>query len=106
MASDTEGSDAEQEEVQVDPRFYTLEQTARYLNVSRPQVYALVRAGELPAIKIGGRGVWRVDKRQLEDYIEGLLEETREWALAHPLSKERSDNANEGPNDPPTEDGR
>jgi excisionase family DNA binding protein len=43
----------------VEPRFFTLDQTARYLNVSHPQVYALVRSGELPAIKIGGRGVWR-----------------------------------------------
>ena len=37
--------------------------TARYLNVSRPQAYALVRSGELPAIKLGGRGVWRRDSR-------------------------------------------
>ena len=59
----------DQEEVQVDPRFYTLEQTARYLNVSRPQVYSLVRSGELPAIKLGGRGVWRVDRHQLDVYI-------------------------------------
>jgi excisionase family DNA binding protein len=44
----------------VEPRFYTLEQTASYLNVSVPQVYSLVRSGRLPAIKIGGRGVWRV----------------------------------------------
>ena len=89
MTSDTEGSPAEQEEVQVDPRFYTLEQTARYLNVSRPQVYSLVRSGELPAIKLGGRGVWRVDRHQLDVYIERLLEQTREWALSHPLSQER-----------------
>jgi excisionase family DNA binding protein len=40
-----------------EPRFFTLEQTAAYLNVSVAQVYALVRSGGLPAIKIGGRGV-------------------------------------------------
>ena len=62
---------------------------ARYLNVSRPQVYSLVRSVEVPAIKLGGRGVWRVDRRQLDDYIERLLEQTREWALSHPLSQER-----------------
>ena len=89
MASETGGSGIEEEEVQVDPRFYTLEQTARYLNVSRPQVYSLVRSGELPAIKLGGRGVWRVDRHQLDVYIERLLEQTREWALSHPLSQER-----------------
>lgn len=72
----------------IEPRFYTLDQTARYLNVSRPQVYALVRSGELPAIKIGGRGVWRVDRHQLGTYIERLLNETREWAMANPLAKD------------------
>ena len=38
-------------------RYLKLEDVATYLSVSVPQVYALVRSGELPAIKIGGRGV-------------------------------------------------
>ncbi|MDP9068869.1 MAG: helix-turn-helix domain-containing protein [Actinomycetota bacterium] len=59
---------------------------AIYLSVSVPQVYSLVRSGELPAIKIGGRGVWRVDRRQLDEYIERLHEQTQEWARAHPLN--------------------
>ncbi len=79
--------ETDQGDIQVEPRFFTLEQTASYLNVSPSQVYALVRSGELPAIKLGGRGVWRVDRRQLEEYIERLLEETRQWALAHPLAR-------------------
>jgi excisionase family DNA binding protein len=70
----------------VEPRFLTLEDVATYLSVSVPQVYALVRSGELPAIKIGGRGVWRVDKAQLESYVERLHEQTQEWAKAHPLN--------------------
>lgn len=70
----------------VEPGFLTLEDVARYLNVSVPQVYALVRSRELPAIKIGGRGVWRVGKQQLQDYIERLHRETQEWAKAHPLN--------------------
>jgi hypothetical protein len=37
-------------------------------------------------VKIGGRGVWRVDRRRLEDYIERLHEETEEWARNHPLN--------------------
>jgi Helix-turn-helix domain len=40
-------------------------------------VYSLVRSGDLRAVKIGGRGVWRVDRRRLEEYIERLHEETR-----------------------------
>jgi excisionase family DNA binding protein len=70
----------------VEPRFYTLEDVATILNVRVAQVYALVRSGDLPAIKLGGRGVWRVDRIQLEEYIERMHAKTREWALAHPLS--------------------
>ena len=69
-----------------EPRFLKLEDVATYLSVSVPQVYALVRSGELPAIKIGGRGVWRVDKGELDAYLEGLKEQTAAWAKAHPLN--------------------
>jgi excisionase family DNA binding protein len=69
-----------------EPGFLTLEDVARYLNVSVPQVYALVRSRELPAIKIGGRGVWRVGRQQLQEYIDRLHRETQEWAKAHPLN--------------------
>lgn len=70
----------------VEPRFYTLEDVATILNVRVAQVYALVRSGELPAIKLGGRGVWRVDRLQLEEYIERMHERTRQWAIDHPLT--------------------
>lgn len=70
----------------VAPRFMTLEDVAAYLAVSVPQAYALVRSGQLPAIKIGGRGIWRVDKAQLEAYVDRLHEETGKWAKDHPLS--------------------
>ena len=74
----------------VEPRFYRLEDVATILNVRVAQVYALVRSGDLPAVKLGGRGVWRVDRNQLEGYIERLHDETREWAKAHPLSGSES----------------
>ena len=38
------------------PRFLTLADVAEVLNTSSAQVYALVRRGDLEAIKIGGRG--------------------------------------------------
>jgi excisionase family DNA binding protein len=69
----------------VEPRFYTLEDVATILNVRVAQVYALVRSGELPAVKLGGRGVWRVDRLQLETYIERMHEQTADWARKHPL---------------------
>ncbi len=68
------------------PRYLKLEDVAAYLSVSVPQVYSLVRAGELPAIKIGGRGVWRVDRHKLDAYLEELEQETAKWAKAHPLN--------------------
>jgi len=70
----------------VQPRFWTLDAVAKYLSVSQPQVYALVRSGELPAIKLGGRGVWRVDSHKLDEYLDRLAEETAVWAKAHPLN--------------------
>jgi excisionase family DNA binding protein len=70
----------------VAPRFLTLDEVAVYLAVSVPQAYALVRSGQLPAIKIGGRGIWRVDKAQLEAYVDRLHEETEKWAKDHPLT--------------------
>lgn len=69
-----------------EPRYLRLEDVATYLSVSVPQVYALVRSGDLPAIKIGGRGVWRVDKGKLDAYLENLEAQTAEWAKHHPLN--------------------
>lgn len=61
----------------MEPRFLPLTDVAEYLNVSSAQAYALVRTGELPAIKVGGRGQWRVEKSQLEEYINRMYAETR-----------------------------
>lgn len=59
-------------------RFLTLADVTEVLNISMPQAYALVRSGELPAIQIGGRGVWRVEADKLEQYIERMYVQTRE----------------------------
>ena len=68
-----------------DPRFLTLTDVAEVLNTSSAQVYALVRRGDLPAIKIGGRGQWRVERDRLEAYIERMYRQTREFIDAHPF---------------------
>ncbi len=52
------------------PRFLTLADVAEVLNVTVRQVYALVRSGDLRGIQIGGRGQWRVEHVELEDYIQ------------------------------------
>ena len=70
------------------PRFLLLADVAEILNTSVAQVYALVRRGELPAIKLGGRGQWRVESEQLEDYIRSLYEETKEFVRNHPFAED------------------
>lgn len=67
------------------PRFLQLADVAEILNISSAQVYALVRGGDLPAIKIGGRGQWRVEASVLEDYIQRMYADTREFVQNHPL---------------------
>lgn len=53
----------------LNPRFLTLADVAEVLNVTVRQVYALVRTGDLRGIQIGGRGQWRIEAVELEDYI-------------------------------------
>ena len=50
-------------------RFIPLTEVSEILDISSAQAYALVRSGDLPAIKVGGRGQWRVETTALEDYI-------------------------------------
>ncbi len=60
------------------PRFLTLTDVAETLNVSLSQVKALVRSGDLQGVKLGGRGVWRVEGSELEAYIQRMYTQTRE----------------------------
>jgi excisionase family DNA binding protein len=65
-------------------RFLTLNDVAEILNISLSQTYALVRSGELEAIKIGGRGQWRVERTKLETYIERMYDQTKQFVSEHP----------------------
>jgi excisionase family DNA binding protein len=47
-------------------------EVAAVLNVTVSQVYTLMRSGELPALKIGRKGVWRVSREALEAYLAEL----------------------------------
>jgi excisionase family DNA binding protein len=69
------------------PRFLTLADVAEILNTSSAQVYALVRRKELRAVKIGGRGQWRVQQVDLEAYIERLYAETEKYVDEHPFAE-------------------
>ena len=69
----------------MDKRFILLSDVADVLNISAAQAYALVRSGELPAIKVGGRGQWRVEAAVLERYIQDAYARTKEFVTTHPF---------------------
>ena len=57
-------------------RFLTLTDVAEILNTSSAQAYALVKRRELRALKMGGRGQWRVEATELENYIQRMYDDT------------------------------
>lgn len=57
-------------------RFVPLSDVAEMLSISASQAYALVRSGDLRAIKVGGRGQWRVEISEIESYIDRSYEAT------------------------------
>jgi len=75
----------------VAPRFLTLADVAETLNISAAQAYALVRSGDLKAIKVGGRGQWRVEADALESYISRMYAETEEFVRTHPFARDDED---------------
>ena len=68
-------------------RFLSLPDVAEILRISVAQVYALVRRGDLPAIKIGGRGQWRVESTALEAYIADAYASTKDFIANHPFAE-------------------
>ena len=81
------------------PRFLTLADVAEVLNTSTAQVYALVRRGDLVAIKIGGRGQWRVEAAKLEEYIARAYRDAADFVQAHPFSEAEERDADLVPED-------
>lgn len=73
------------------PRFLLLSDVAEVLNTSSTQVYALVRTGELPAIKIGGKGQWRVEASELERFIARMYDQTRDFVSTHQFGRSAAD---------------
>jgi excisionase family DNA binding protein len=66
-------------------RFVPLSEVCEVLDISSAQAYALVRSGELPAIKVGGRGQWRVETAELESYIQRMYARTAEMVRSGDL---------------------
>lgn len=57
-------------------KFMTLDDVQWILAISRSQAYALVRSGQLRAIRVGGRGQWRIELDELDAYIARAYEAT------------------------------
>jgi excisionase family DNA binding protein len=81
-------------------RFLLLDGVAVELSTSKAQVYAMVRSGELPAIKVGGRGQWRVERTKLEGYIAKAYTDTATWVQDNPFG-----NADVDPDDVDRDEG-
>jgi excisionase family DNA binding protein len=59
-----------------------LAQVADELNVKQSLVQGLIRTGELRAFQLGGRGMWRIGRQDVEDYISEAYRRTAERIAA------------------------
>jgi len=60
------------------PRFLAVDDVAEELAISRAQVYTLLKTGELLAIQVGPKRVWRIERAKLEEYIEAQYAAVRD----------------------------
>jgi excisionase family DNA binding protein len=66
-------------------RFLTIEQAAEELNVKESLIRGLIKTGELRALQVGGRGLWRVGRQDVEDYVSEAYRRTSERIAAGDL---------------------
>jgi putative molybdopterin biosynthesis protein len=50
--------------------FYTIDDVAERLRISKTTVFRLLDRKELPGYKIGGQ--WRISPKQLDNYLESV----------------------------------
>ncbi|HEX6497799.1 MAG TPA: helix-turn-helix domain-containing protein [Micromonosporaceae bacterium] len=53
---------------------YTVTEVAELLSLSRGSAYALVRSGDIPAVRLGGR--WVIPKRRFHAWLDQLPDAT------------------------------
>ncbi|MFF1880188.1 helix-turn-helix domain-containing protein [Pseudarthrobacter sp. NPDC058196] len=73
------------------PRFLTPTQVAEELNVKPNQVHALIKAGDLRAFQVGGRGMWRIGRQDVEDFIAEAYRRTAQRIAAGELEDADAD---------------
>ncbi|WP_026048904.1 helix-turn-helix domain-containing protein [Actinomyces timonensis] len=69
-------------------RFLTIADVADQLQLSAQGVRALIQSGDLPAIQVGARHLWRIEEAALDEYIDRQLSATREMIASGRLSGE------------------
>ncbi|WP_127792946.1 helix-turn-helix domain-containing protein [Agromyces sp. LHK192] len=62
-------------------RFLSVADAADLLAVDVPVVDGLIRSGELPAIRVGQSGPWRIERTQLELWIQDRYEDARRGSI-------------------------
>lgn len=72
-------------------RFISLDELAEELAISKPLATTLIRSGEIPAIQIGGRGIWRIERTKLEAYVQRQYDAARAKIADEPLGEHNSD---------------
>lgn len=63
-------------------RFLTIAEVADQLQLSAQAVRSLIHSGDLPAIQVGARHLWRIEDTALDEYIERQLASTRAMVAA------------------------
>lgn len=59
-------------------RFFTVTDVADMLQITPAAVRSLINSGQLKAIQVGGRGLWRIEESMLNDFIEQAYQQTQE----------------------------
>jgi excisionase family DNA binding protein len=54
---------------------YTIEETAKYLKISKPSLYRIMAEGKIVSIKLGGRTLFT--EEELTRFVDTLKEEAR-----------------------------
>ncbi|MCL3778642.1 MULTISPECIES: helix-turn-helix domain-containing protein [unclassified Actinomyces] len=68
--------------------FLTIADVAERLQLSAQGVRALIMSGDLPAIQVGARHLWRIPEDAFGSYVEAQLARTRSLVAAGRLDDE------------------
>ncbi|MFF0173196.1 helix-turn-helix domain-containing protein [Micromonospora profundi] len=67
--------------VVVEPVTYTVREVAKLLGISLGSTYALVRAGTIPATRLGGR--WLIPRTRFHAWLDGVTEQPAATGTDH-----------------------